>query len=68
MHHKYTEIKLPIEADNPAIQRHEGLCIKCGQCVRHALGNWRRQAHDLAFSTAKVICSDHRGQCAMSVR
>ena len=32
MHHKYTEIRIPIEADNPAIQRHEDLCIKCGQC------------------------------------
>lgn len=32
--HKFLEIRIPIEEDNPSIQRIEELCIKCGQCRR----------------------------------
>ena len=30
--HRFTEIRIPIEPDNPSIMRREDLCIKCGQC------------------------------------
>lgn len=31
--HQFTDIRIPIELDNPFIQRNEELCIKCGQCA-----------------------------------
>ena len=30
--HLFTDIRVPIEPDNPSVMRHEELCIKCGQC------------------------------------
>ncbi|MEG0469298.1 MAG: 4Fe-4S binding protein [Longicatena sp.] len=30
--HLSVDIRVPIEADNPAIRRIESLCIQCGQC------------------------------------
>ena len=64
MHHKYTEIRIPIEADNPAIQRHEDLCIKCGQCrqvCEREIGVGR--LYDLVSTKDTAICI-HCGQCA----
>ena len=30
--HAFSDIRIPIEPDNPSIVRQEDLCIKCGQC------------------------------------
>ena len=30
--HNFTDIRVPIEPDNPSIVRDETKCIKCGQC------------------------------------
>ena len=32
--HEFTNIRVPIEEDNPSIQRDESKCIKCGMCKR----------------------------------
>lgn len=32
--HKFTDLRVPIEENNPAIVRNEDLCIKCGACRR----------------------------------
>lgn len=32
MKHEYADVRIPIEMDNPSIQRDESKCIKCGQC------------------------------------
>lgn len=62
--HLSMDIRVPIECDNPAIQRDEEKCIKCGQCKTicqdyigvHGTYNLE-QTHDQA------ICI-HCGQCA----
>ena len=56
--------RIPIEADNPAIQRHEDLCIKCGQCrqvCEREIGVGR--LYDLVSTKDTAICI-HCGQCA----
>ena len=30
--HAFSDIRIPIEPDNPSIVRQEDLCSKCGQC------------------------------------
>lgn len=30
--HLSPEIRVPIDSDNPSIERHEELCIRCGKC------------------------------------
>ena len=30
--HLFSDIRIPIEPDNPSIRRIEDKCIKCGQC------------------------------------
>lgn len=62
--HQFTEIRIPIEEDNPSIQRHESLCIKCGQCRRvceDEIGVGKR--YSLEKTKDKAICI-HCGQCA----
>lgn len=62
--HLSTEIRVPIDSDNPAIMRHEEKCIKCGQCKRmcedyiSVLG-----MYDLAKTNDRAICINC-GQCA----
>ena len=57
-------IRVPIEADNPAIRRIENLCIKCGQCrdicrdYISVLGYY-----DLSKTNDTAVCI-HCGQCA----
>lgn len=62
--HQFTEVRIPIEKDNPSIQRHEALCIKCGQCRRvceEEIGVGKR--YSLEQTKDKAICI-HCGQCA----
>jgi ferredoxin hydrogenase len=62
--HQFTGIRIPIEKDNPAIMRHEELCIKCGACRKVceneiAVG----RLYDLGKTGDVPICI-HCGQCA----
>ena len=62
--HKFADVRIPIDENNPAIMRNEKLCIKCGAC-RHicetdiAVG----RLYDLESSGDCPICI-HCGQCA----
>ena len=62
--HLSGSIRVPIEADNPAIRRIENLCIKCGQCrdicrdYISVLGYY-----DLSKTNDTAVCI-HCGQCA----
>ena len=62
--HLSESIRVPIEADNPAIRRIENLCIKCGQCrdicrdYVSVLGYY-----DLSKTNDTAVCI-HCGQCA----
>ena len=62
--HQFSEIRIPISANNPSIMRDEALCIKCGAC-RHvcetdvAVG----RLYDLESTDDCPICI-HCGQCA----
>lgn len=61
--HKFVDIRIPIENDNPSIQRHEDLCIKCGQC-RYVCENDIDvgRLYDLESTCDKAICINC-GQC-----
>lgn len=64
MKHLSMDIRVPIEADNPAIRREESLCIKCGQCrevCTTAIGV--HGTYTLEDTGNKAICI-HCGQCA----
>lgn len=62
--HLSESIRVPIEADNPAIRRLENICIKCGQCrdicrdYISVLGYY-----DLSKTNDTAVCI-HCGQCA----
>lgn len=62
--HLSESIRVPIEADNPAIRRIENLCIKCSQCrdicrdYISVLGYY-----DLSKTNDTAVCI-HCGQCA----
>lgn len=62
--HLSTEVRVPIEADNPSIMRVEEKCIKCGMCKNickdyiQVLGTY-----DLGHTSDRAICI-HCGQCA----
>ena len=62
--HLSESIRVPIEADNPAIRRIENICIKCGQCrdicrdYVSVLGYY-----DLSKTNDTAVCI-HCGQCA----
>lgn len=62
--HKFTDLRIPIDEGNPAIMRHEELCIKCGACRRIcetdvAVG----RMYDMESTADNPICV-HCGQCA----
>ena len=62
--HLSESIRVPIEADNPAIRRIENLCIKCGQCrdiCRDYISVLGYYALSKTNDTAVCI---HCGQCA----
>ena len=62
--HNFTDIRVPIEPDNPSIVRDETKCIKCGQCKNictESIGVAGR--YDLELTGDTAICI-HCGQCA----
>ncbi|WP_315077973.1 [FeFe] hydrogenase, group A [uncultured Clostridium sp.] len=62
--HKFTEIRVPIEFDNPSIMRDEEKCIKCGQCKRICINNIAiGDSFDLKKTGDVAICINC-GQCA----
>ena len=57
-------VRVPIDADNPAIRRREDLCIKCGMCKEvctQQIGV--HGTYTLEQTGGKAICI-HCGQCA----
>ena len=62
--HQFIDIRIPIDADNPAIMRHEELCIKCGSCRRVCENDMAvGRLYDLESCGDHPICI-HCGQCA----
>ncbi|MDR2193595.1 MAG: [FeFe] hydrogenase, group A [Treponema sp.] len=62
--HQYTDIRIPIEQDNPAIVRNEERCIKCGACRRECEHTVAVGAmYDLSKTGDTAVCI-HCGQCA----
>lgn len=62
--HQYTDVRVAIEPDNPAIQRLEFKCIKCGSCkmvCTNEIGVCG--TYDLKQTGDVPICI-HCGQCA----
>ena len=62
-HHLAQDIRVAIDADNPAIHRDEGLCVQCRLCVgvcNEYIGV--NNAYDLAKTDNRSICI-HCGQC-----
>lgn len=61
--HLSESIRVPIEADNPAIRRIENLCIKCGQC-RDVCRDYISVLgyYDLSKTNDTAVCI-HCGQC-----
>lgn len=62
--HEFSEIRIPIEKDNPAIVRDEALCIKCGQCrkvCREEIAVGRM--YNLIATKDTAVCINC-GQCA----
>ena len=61
--HQFAEIRIPIDGDNPAITRHEELCIKCGSCRRVCENDMAvGRLYDLESCNDHPICV-HCGQC-----
>lgn len=62
--HEFTNVRVPIEKDNPAIQRLEFKCIKCGACkavCTNEIGVC--DTYDLAKTGDVPVCV-YCGQCA----
>lgn len=62
--HEFTDIRVPIEKDNPSIMRDESKCIKCGMCKtvcreKQSVAGF----YDLIKTGDKAICINC-GQCA----
>lgn len=62
--HQFSDIRVPIEQENPAIQRWEEKCIKCGQCKEICTKDIAvAGTYDLEKTGDVPICI-HCGQCA----
>ena len=62
--HLFTDIRVPIEADNPSIMRHEERCIKCGQCRQVCRNQIGVEGYYQLFKTNDTAICIHCGQCA----
>lgn len=62
--HQFTDIRVPIEPDNPSIMRHEELCIKCGQCKTVCTEAISVAGYYDLEKTGDVAICIHCGQCA----
>ncbi len=61
--HMNPKVRVPIELDNPSVERVEALCVKCGLCskvCRDYVGVLGR--YDLEKTSNRAICT-HCGQC-----
>lgn len=64
MNHMSPEIRVPIELDNPSIQRLEEKCVKCGMCRDVCTNDIAvLGTYTLAQTGNQAICI-HCGQCA----
>lgn len=62
--HLFTDIRVPIEKDNPSIMRHEELCIKCGQCKQVCQNQIGVEGfYNLSQTKDTAVCINC-GQCA----
>lgn len=62
--HMNVRVRVPIESDNPSIERIESLCVKCGLCTKVCkdyIGVLGR--YDLEKTHDTAVCI-HCGQCA----
>lgn len=62
--HAFSDIRIPIEKDNPSITRNEELCIKCGQCKRVCTEDIAVGGHYCLENTNDTAICIHCGQCA----
>lgn len=62
--HPFTDIRVPIEADNPSVMRHEELCIKCGQCRTVCMESIGVAGYYDLLKTGDTAICIHCGQCA----
>lgn len=62
--HLSMDIRVPIEPDNPSIQRDEALCIKCGQCKEVCTKDIGVHGTYRLENTGDVAVCIHCGQCA----
>ncbi|MBM6836980.1 iron hydrogenase small subunit [Clostridium saudiense] len=62
--HLAMDIRVPIEEDNPAIQRDEQLCIKCGQCKNICKDYIAVHGTYRLEDTDDIAVCIHCGQCA----
>ena len=64
--HEFTNIRVPIEEDNPSIQRDESKCIKCGMCKKVCDEDITvGKMFDLEKTCDNAICINC-GQCALA--
>lgn len=62
--HMSVEVRVPIELDNPSIQRKEETCIKCGQCKNICKDYIGVHGTYSLEETGDVAVCIHCGQCA----
>lgn len=62
--HLFTDIRVPIEKENPSIMRHEELCIKCGQCKQVCRNQIAVDGYYSLEKTGDTAICIHCGQCA----
>jgi len=62
--HAPVTVRIPIEADNVAIQRNDALCIKCGNCLRVCTNDIGVGDRYSLEKTGDIAICVHCGQCA----
>lgn len=62
--HPFTDIRVPIEPDNPSVMRHEERCIKCGQCKKVCQEEIGVAGYYDLLKTGDTAICIHCGQCA----